>query len=185
MTGELAMAQVIGVSARKGHGLGKTPQKGIELLAGLGVRGDAHLGETVQHLHDKKRDPTQPNLRQVHLIHAELFDEAAGWGYQVAPGQLGENITTRGLDLLALPQGALLAFPSGAVVRITGLRNPCRYINALGDGLMQKLLATRDDGSVTPLCGVMGVVETGGIIQPGEGIVVTLPDGPHRPLEKV
>lgn len=185
MTGEPRLGQVLGVSARKGHGLGKTPQKGIELLAGLGVRGDAHLGETVQHLYDRKRDPTRPNLRQVHLIHAELFDEAASWGYQVGPGQLGENITTKGLDLLGLPQGALLSFPSGATVRITGLRNPCRYINALGEGLMQRLIEKRADGSVQLKCGVMAVVETGGIVQPGEGIKVIMPEGPHRALEAV
>ena len=167
------------------HRFSKRPVPEIRLLAGLGVEGDAHAGVTVQHLSRVRRDPSQPNLRQVHLLHAELFDAVATHGHAVAPGDLGENITTRGLDLLALPTGTLLHLGDGAVVRIEGLRNPCRQIDAYDDGLLRHVAGRAADGSVVRRGGVMGTVLTGGVVRPGDPIAVVLPSEPHRPLEPV
>ncbi|WP_197038516.1 MOSC domain-containing protein [Herbidospora cretacea] len=162
------------------------PNEGvIRLIAGLGVEGDAHYGETVRHRSRMARTPGAPNLRQVHLIHAELFDELAERGFTVAPGQIGENVTTRGLDLLGLPAGTLLHLGPEAVVEVTGLRNPCVQIDGFQQGLMKAVLGRDDDGGVVRKAGIMGVVVTGGEIRPGDEIRVTLPDGPHRKLEPV
>src|ERR1700681_2370309 len=130
------MSNVIAVSLRAGHHFSKTPSLCIRLLRGLGVAGDAHMGETVKHRSRVAKDPTQPNLRQVHLIHAELFEEMRAKGFAVAPGDLGENITTSGLDLLALPTGTRLHLGPSAVVEITGLRNPCIQIDHFQEGLI-------------------------------------------------
>ncbi|MHA0041330.1 MOSC domain-containing protein [Deinococcus sp. PEB2-63] len=177
-------AQVIAVARDGTHRFSKTPQPGITLLAGLGVQGDAHAGETVRHRSRVRADPTQPNLRQVHLIHAELFDVAAD-GFRVQPADLGENITTRGLDLLALPRGTRLTFPSGAAVEVTGLRTPCAQIDAFQPGLMRRLISTDDAGAPVFLAGVMGVVLEGGTVTPGDAIRVTLPPEPHESLRRV
>ncbi|MXV18444.1 MOSC domain-containing protein [Deinococcus xianganensis] len=181
----IQQAQVIAVARDGTHRFSKAPQPGITLLAGLGVQGDAHAGDTVRHRSRVRADPTQPNLRQVHLIHAELLGQVAADGFHVQPADLGENITTRGLDLLALPRGTRLTFPSGATVEVTGLRNPCAQIDAFRPGLMRRLIGTDDAGAPVFLAGVMGVVLEGGEVTPGDPIRVTLPPEPHEPLRRV
>jgi MOSC domain-containing protein YiiM len=172
------MAEIVAVAARKGHGLGKTVSLFIELVAGQGVAGDAHCGETVKHRSRVARDPTQPNLRQVHLIHSELLDDIAGKGFRVAPGELGENILTRGIDLLGLPTGSVLRFPSGAALEITGLRNPCNQINGHTPGLMDALIERDQGGALVRKGGIMAIVRHGGAVRAGETISVeTNPSG--------
>src|SRR5579864_3041481 len=149
---------VIAVSSSPRHTLGKSNQPGIRLLAGLGVEGDAHAGTTVKHRSRVARDPTQPNLRQVHLVHAELFEELRAAGYQVSPGVMGENITTAGLDLLALPTGSTLQIGEVAVVEVTGLRNPCHQLDKIQPGLMAAVLGRDAAGNVIRKAGIMGVV---------------------------
>lgn len=177
-------SRVIAVHLSPTHSFSKPSVDEIELHEGLGVAGDAHYGATVQHRSRVAADPSQPNLRQVHLIHAELFDELAAAGHHVAPGELGENITTRGLRLLDLPVGAQLRM-GDAVFRITGLRNPCRQIDDFQGGLLKRLVHTDADGRVVRLAGVMGVVARTGPVRPGTPIVVELPPEPHHPLTRV
>ena len=173
------------VSRSATHTLSKRNQGSVRLLAGLGVEGDAHLGETVKHRSRVARDPSQPNLRQVHLIHAELHDELRSAGFAVADGQMGENVTTRGLDLLALPAGDRLRLGDTAVVEVTGLRNPCAQLDRIQAGLMAATLARDEQGKLIRKAGVMGVVLAGGEVRPGDAISVELPPEPHRSLEPV
>lgn len=173
------------VCAGARHGLGKDIEACISLREGLGVEGDAHFGATVQHRSRVARDPSQPNLRQVHLIHGELLDELRASGFPVAAGQLGENITTRGIDLLALPLGTQLRVGSAAVVELTGLRNPCHQLDGLHKGLRAALKYRDEAGRLVRKCGVMGVVLSAGEVHPGDGIRVQLPAGPHHALEPV
>ncbi|RDV44246.1 MOSC domain-containing protein [Leifsonia sp. ku-ls] len=173
----MTSARVIGVSRDGRHNFSKAPEESIRLVAGLGVEGDAHFGATVQHLSRVRRDPTQPNLRQVHLIHRELFDEVTA---DVEPGQLGENITTEGLDLLGLPRGARLRIGEEAVVELTGLRNPCVQIDRFRPGLLKQVVATDEHGAVVRKAGVMAIVIAGGVVRAGDRIHVTLP---HPPIE--
>ena len=179
------MGSVLAVSARSGHHFSKTPALSIRLLKGLGVAGDAHMGETVKHRSRVRRDPTQPNLRQVHLIHAELFSELRGKGFVVQPADLGENVTTSGIDLLALPTGARLYLGASAVVEITGLRNPCIQIDSFQKGLMAATLDRDAEDNLVRKAGVMAVVLADGDIRPGDAIRVELPSGPRRPLQPV
>ena len=165
--------------------MGKLGRDSITLLEGLGVEGDAHLGETVQHLSRIRRDPTQPNLRQVHLVHAELHDELRDRGFELEPGQMGENVTTRGVDLLALPVGTRLRLGDTALIEITGLRNPCKQLNGIQDGLMAATLDRGADGELIRKAGVMAIVITGGQVRPGDPIATELPAEPHRALEPV
>ncbi|HZQ35753.1 MAG TPA: MOSC domain-containing protein [Dehalococcoidia bacterium] len=167
------------------HSVSKRTEPCIRLLAGLGVEGDAHLGATVQHRSRVARDPTQPNLRQVHLIHAELLDELRERGFAVLPGAMGENITTRGLDLLALPAGARLRLGADAMIELTGLRNPCAQLDRLQAGLMAAVLEHADDGRLFRKAGVMAVVLASGEVRPRDPIAVALPPAPHHPLEPV
>ncbi|CAL9528698.1 hypothetical protein SUDANB106_04009 [Streptomyces sp. enrichment culture] len=176
---------VVAVSSSGEHSFGKPNRESVTLLAGLGVEGDAHAGRTVKHRSRVARDPTQPNLRQVHLIHEELFAEVGEAGFTVKPGELGENITTRGLDLLGLPTGTLLRIGAEAVVEVTGLRNPCPQIDGFQRGLLKRVVGRDEDGNVVRRAGIMGVVRAGGVVRPGDAVGVELPDGPHRPLEKV
>jgi MOSC domain-containing protein YiiM len=176
---------VVSVSRDTDHRFSKPVQDSIRLLAGLGVEGDAHLGTTVQHRSRVAKDPTQPNLRQVHLIHSELFTELRAAGYDVGPGDLGENITTAGLDLHALPTGTRLGLGPQARVEITGLRNPCLQIDAFRAGLLKQVIGRGADGSIVRRAGVMGVVVAGGTVEPGDAVAVELPTGPHDPLERV
>lgn len=177
--------QVVAVAASSEHGFSKQTRPVVRLVEGLGVEGDAHQGRTVQHLSRMRRAPDEPNLRQVHLIQAELFQEMLPAGHRVLPGQLGENVTTTGLDLLALPVGTVLLLGDTAEVRLTGLRNPCRQIDAFQPGLLQRVLGRGDDGTVVRRAGVMGVVRHGGEVRPGDPVTVVLPAEPHRPLELV
>ncbi|MGJ9421887.1 MOSC domain-containing protein [Aeromicrobium sp. CF3.5] len=167
------------------HRFGKTTTDVIELLAGLGIADDAHARVTVQHRSRVAVDPTQPNLRQVHLMHAELFDELEDSGFSVRAGQLGENITTAGLDLLRLPRGSRLHIGPSAVVEVTGLRNPCRQINDFMPGLLNAVVHHADDGSLVRRAGVMGVVAVGGDVRRGDVIEVELPETPHEPLDRI
>ena len=167
------------------HTLKKSGQLSIRLLAGLGVEGDAHMGETVKHRSRVKRDASQPNLRQVHLIHAELHDELRGRGFAVRAGEMGENITTRGVDLLGLPVGTRLRLGGEAVVELTGLRNPCAQLDRIQSGLMAAVLDRDSQGNLIRKAGVMGVVLTGGEVQAADPIRVELPPGPPRALEPV
>ncbi len=165
--------------------MSKPNEERIRLLPGLGVEGDAHLGETVKHRSRVRRDPSQPNLRQVHLLHAELHDELRGAGFDLVPGEMGENVTTCGVDLLALPTGSRLRLGPAAVVEVTGLRNPCTQLDGLRPGLMAATLDRDDDGGLVRRAGVMAVVLAGGEIRPGDSIRVELPPGPPRPLKPV
>lgn len=164
------------------HSMRKAAVAAIELRAGLGVAGDAHAGVTVRHRSRVARDPTQPNLRQVHLLHAELHDELRAAGFAVAPGAMGENITTRGLALLALPTGTRLRLGATAEVEVTGLRNPCLQLDGLAPGLMQAVLGRDATGGLVRKAGVMAVVRAGGVVRPGDPITVILPPPPHQPL---
>ena len=183
--GAQAGPRVVAVSTSAGHSFSKERVGSIRLLEGLGVEGDAHSGVTVQHLSRVRRDPTQPNLRQVHLIAAELFDEVLAAGYDVEPGALGENVTTRDVDLLGLPAGALLLLGADAAVEVTGLRNPCRQIDAFSSGLLKQVLGRDADGETVRRAGVMGVVRRSGVVSPGDAVTVVLPAEPHLALAPV
>ena len=176
---------VLAVAFRRGHHFSKNPALSIRLLTGLGVEGDGHAGATVQHLSRKRFNPTLPNLRQVHLIHSELFDELRDKSFAVAPGDLGENITTEGIDLLGLPTGTRLTLGDTATNEITGLRNPCIQIDRFQPGLMAATLDHDADGNLIRKAGVMAVVLADGDVRPGDAITVTLPAGEPRPLVAV
>jgi MOSC domain-containing protein YiiM len=167
------------------HTLRKPEQLSIKLLEGLGVEGDAHMGATVKHRSRVARDPSQPNLRQVHLVHAELHDELRAGGFLVRAGEMGENITTRGVDLLRLPVGARLHLGARAVVEITGLRNPCAQLDSIQAGLMAAVLDRDAQGNLVRKAGVMGIVLASGEVRPSDPIRVELPAGPQQPLEPV
>ena len=179
------MGSIVAVSSRIGHHFSKTASLSIRLLKGLGVAGDAHMGETVKHRSRVRKDPTAPNLRQVHLMHAELFDELRLKGFVVQPADLGENVTTSGLDLLALPSGARLHLGASAVVEITGLRNPCIQIDDFQKGLMAATLGRDAYGNLIRKAGVMSIVLSDGDVRPGDEIRLELPPAPHRPLQPV
>lgn len=157
----------------------------MRLIEGLGIDGDAHSGKTDQHRSHVARNPNAPNLRQVHLIHAELHDELERQGFQVAPGQMGENITTRGVDLLALPAGTRLYLGESAVVELTGLRNPCKQLNSIQDGLMKATLEKKPDGTLIRKSGVMSIVIISGDVHQGDAIRVELPPEPHTAMVPV
>lgn len=176
---------VIAVSRSAEHSVSKAAAPAIRLCEGQGVEGDAHRGVTVQHRSHVARDPRAPNLRQVHLLHAELLDELAAAGFALAPGMLGENVTTRGLDLLALPAGARLRLGGEAVVELTGLRNPCSQLDGLAPKLMAATLGRDARGGLVRKAGVMAVAVAGGVVRPGDGIAVELPPSPRRALGPV
>ena len=177
--------RVASVSTSSGHGFSKPCVEAIELIAGLGVRGDAHAGAAVRHRSRVRKDPSAPNLRQVHLVHRELFDELATKGFAVGPGDIGENVATDGVDLLALPTGTRLHLGDEAVVEVTGLRNPCTQLDDFQPGLMAAVLDRAPDGALVRKAGIMCVVAHGGVVRPGDPICVVLPDPPHRVLERV
>lgn len=181
----MSHATVTAVSSDSDHRFSKLNRPVIRLVAGFGVEGDAHLGVTVQHLSRIAQDPAQPNLRQVHLIHAELFDDLAAAGYTVKPGDLGENVTTRGIDLLTLPVGTVLRLGLDAVVEITGLRNPCLQIDGFRTGLLKQVLGRDAAGEVVRKAGIMGIVLAPGAVHPGDPVTAELPALPHRRLERV
>ncbi len=154
-------------------------------MRGLGVEGDAHCGETVKHRSRVARDPHQPNLRQVHLVHAELLDELREAGFDLEAGQIGENVTTRGIDLLALATGTRLHLGDTAVVEVTGLRNPCGQLNGIQSGLMNATLDRTTDGDLVRRAGIMGIVVSDGDVRPGDEVRAELPPGEPKPLEVV
>ena len=178
-------AKVVAVSLSPGHTMKKDNQTEIRLLAGLGVEGDTHLGTTVQHRSRVARDPSQPNLRQVHLIHTELHQELRRAGFNLANGQMGENITTQGVNLLDLPAGTRLRIGNEAVIEITGLRNPCTQLDGIQPGLMKAVLDRDQQGRLIRKAGVMAVVITSGTVRPGDEIRIELPAVPYRSLEPV
>lgn len=174
------------VSASARHTMTKPNADAIRLLEGLGVEGDAHSGETVKHRSHVRRDPAKRNLRQVHLIHCELHDELAERGFPgLRPGQMGENITTKDIDLLGLPVGTKLHLGEEAIVEVTGLRNPCAQLDGIQPGLMKATLDRDEDGDVVMKSGIMSVVVAGGEVRPGDPIGVELPPEPHRRMQKV
>ena len=177
--------QIVAVHSSPAHEFSKDSADKIELVEGQGVRGDAHFGITVQHRSRVKKDPTQPNLRQVHLLHEELLQELRGVGFVVLPGQLGENITTRGVDLLGLSTGTHLKLGDEAIVEITGLRNPCAQIEHFQSGLLSAVLDRDDDGKLIRKAGVMGVVVVGGVVRPGGAISIAKVPENVVPLEPV
>jgi len=178
-------AHVVAVSRAPTHSLRKASETSIRLRAGLGVEGDAHAGTTVKHRSRVARDPSQRNLRQVHLIHAEVHDELDAAGFPVGPGLMGENVTTHGIDLLALPTGTRLQLGADAVIEITGLRNPCAQLEQIQAGLMQAVLDRDADGNLIRKAGVMAIVLADGDVRAGDAIRVVLPLGPHAPLAPV
>ncbi|GGW35971.1 MOSC domain-containing protein [Streptomyces lucensis JCM 4490] len=178
-------AAVTAVSSNGEYSFSKPNRESITLLTGLGVEGDVHAGVTVKHQVRVKQDPAKPNLRQVHLIHEELFEEVGKAGFQVVAGDLGENITTRGIDLIGLPTGAVLRIGDEAVVEVTGVRYPCAQIDDFQYGLLKEVVGRDEDGEVVFKSGIMGVVLAGGVVRPGDAIAVELPEGPFRPLGRV
>ena len=176
---------VVAIASSATHTMSKPTAPSIRLLAGLGVAGDAHSGETVKHRSRVARDPNQPNLRQVHLIHAELFDELREAGFAIAPGQMGENITTAGVDLLGLPTGTRLRLGQAAVVEVTGLRNPCAQLDRIQPGLMKATLDRDQQGNLVRKAGIMAIVVAGGEVRRGDEVRIELPPPPHAPLTPV
>ena len=176
---------VIAVCRDDEHRFSKLPVPQITVVAGLGVEGDAHAGVTVQHRSRVARDPSQPNLRQVHLVHGELLDGLQERGFRVGPGTIGENITTLGVDLLGLPKGTRLRIGSSATIEVTGLRNPCFQLDGYQRGLQRAVLDRNADGSLVRLAGIMGIVVDSGVIEPDDPIHVALPPEPHNALQPV
>lgn len=173
---------IIAVARSSGHTFSKPVTASIRLVAGLGIEGDAHIGATVRHRSRVKRTPLEPNLRQVHLIHEELHDELRSKGFRVQPGDMGENVTTRGIDLLALPLGTRLHLGEDAIVEVTGLREPCVQLDRFQAGLMRAVLDRDAEGRLIRKAGIMSVVLVGGDVCSGDAITIELPDTPHRPL---
>jgi len=178
-------ASVVSVSLSPTHSFSKAVAPEITLLAGLGVAGDAHAGATVRHRYRVRHDPTAPNLCQVHLLHSELFVELALQGLVVTPGQMGENITTEGIDLLALPRHTRLHLGASAIVEVTGLRDPCNQMNGLKSGLMKACISRAANGEIVRKAGIMGVVIAGGIVRAGDAIEACIPEGDPLPLYPV
>ena len=176
---------IVSVNKSSTHTFSKPNQDKIVLLSGLGVEGDAHMGEKVKHRSRVRKDPTQPNLRQVHLIHSELHDELNASGYHVSAGEMGENVTTRGVDLLGLPKGTKLYLGDSAVVEVTGLRNPCEQIDTFQDGLLKFCVYKDENGNIVRKAGIMSIVLTGGEVRAGNQIRVELPPEPHEALQVV
>lgn len=179
------MASVLSLSKSNTHTFSKDTCFTISLIAGQGVVGDAHMGAKVKHRSRVAKDPNQPNLRQVHLIHSELFEELSHKGFTISPGQIGENITTRGIDLLGLPRDTLLKIGDSVIIRVTGLRNPCAQLDKMQEGLMKAVLDRDNQGNLIRKAGIMAVVLQGGDISIGDKIIVELPVMPHQKLERV
>lgn len=177
--------RVVSLSRSAAHTFTKAPCTMLRLITGLGVAGDAHAGSTVKHRSRVARDPTQPNLRQVHVIPSELLVELSRQGFDIRPGDIGENVLTAGIDLFALPRGTLLRLGADAEIEITGLRNPCHQLDGFRAGLMQALLPRDENGKVTLRGGIMAVVVRGGTVHIDDAVAVTLPTPPHQALQRV
>jgi MOSC domain-containing protein YiiM len=180
-----ALPTVVAVSLDTGHNFSKPVVDAVTLIAGVGVEGDSHAGETVQHLYLVRKNASAPNRRQVHLMHSELFAEVAELGFTVTAGQLGENVTTAGIDLLDLPLGTRLHLGATAVIELTGLRDPCKFINSLEPKLMKAMLGKDSSGKVVRKSGVMSIVLTGGVVRAGDAIRIELPAGTPQKLPVV
>lgn len=178
-------ARVVAACSDSRHAFSKPPRASIRLIEGIGVEGDSHAGRTVQHRSRVRRDPTASNLRQVHLLSAELLAELRDVGFPVGPGELGENVTTLGVDLMRLPRGALVRLGGTAVVEVTGLRNPCRQIDDFARGLLTHVLRRDDAGRLVRRAGVMGVVREGGVVRPGDSVSVACPASPYHALDVI
>ncbi len=176
---------IVSVNCSPTHTFSKPSQPEVTLRAGHGVEGDAHAGATVKHRSRVARDPSEPNRRQVHLVHRELHDELRASGFHVGPGDMGENVTTEGVDLLGLPAGTRLQLGRSALVELTGLRTPCRQLDDFEAGLMAACLDRADDGSLIRKSGVMAVVLADGVVRPGDPIEVIPPDGDPQPLQPI
>ena len=178
-------ATVVSVSASGKHNFSKQPMSEISLIKEIGIEGDAHAGKKIQHRSRAAKDPDQPNLRQIHLIQEELFSDLKMAGFDIGPGDIGENITTKGIDLLNLPKGTILKIGSSALIEITGLRNPCIQTDSFREGLMSALVEKEPNGYIRRKAGVMGIVLEGGSIKPGDLIRIDLPAEPRNKLEPV
>jgi len=178
-------SRVLAVSSSKTHSFSKQNHDYINLIKGIGVEGDAHAGKTIKHLYLVEKDPERANIRQVHLIQSELFGDLLNRGFSVEPGQLGENITTLGIDLLSLPKGTKLYIGDSAIIELTALRNPCIQIDNFQKGLLQAVVSRDEHGNIVRKAGVMGIVSTGGMIKPNDVIKIMLPDKPHLVLEYI
>jgi MOSC domain-containing protein YiiM len=176
---------VVAVCSSSTHSIAKVPTTSINLIAGLGVEGDVHLGSTTQHLYLAKRHPNRSNLTQVHLLHAELHDLLNDVGFDISPGLMGENITTRGIDLMSLPAGTRLNLGKGAIIQVTGFRTPCSKLNRLRPGLMKASFMRDQCKGLVPNAGIMGIVVRGGPVRRGDAIEMNLPEKPHLPLQAV
>lgn len=179
------LPHVAALARSASHGFSKTLCDRLRLIAGLGVEGDAHAGVTVKHRSRVAIDPDQPNLRQVHLLHSEVFDEVAALGFTLHPGDIGENITTYGIDLLSLSRGTCLHIGENVIVELTGLRNPCAQIERFQKGLLKAFVGRDADGGVVLKSGVMSVVKEGGDVRVGDAVVVVLPEGKRVRMERV
>lgn len=179
------MAEITALHISPTHEFSKRPVREIELVAGVGITGDTHAGPLVQHRSRVAADPNQPNLRQVHLIASELFGVLAALGHEVRPGELGENVTTAGLDLHGLAVGTVLRLGDEALVAVTGLRNPCAQIDRFRPGLLKQVAHRGPDGVLVRRAGIMGVVVRGGTARVGDAVEASAPPGPPRPLERV
>ena len=176
---------VTAVSISSTHSFQKFGRGKIELIAGIGIKGDTHAGKTVRHRSRVAKDPTQPNLRQVHLIHSELHTELNNAGFDISAGDMGENITTKGIDLLGLPTDTQLHIGDEAIIRVTGLRNPCSKLDNFQSGLMSAVLDKDEAGNIVRKAGIMSIVIAGGVVKPGDNIKIELPPKPYRSLERV
>ena len=176
-------ARVLALSLSPTHTFSKSPQQRLKLVAEHGVEGDAHFGVTVKHRSRVAKNPDAPNLRQVHLIHQEMLDRVASSGLDLKPGDIGENILTAGVDLLALSRGARLQMGS-AEVEVTGLRNPCLQLDNFKPGLRRAFLQKRANGEIIRLAGVMAIVAKTGEVSLDDLSKVTSPTT-HTPLEVV
>lgn len=181
----MKQAKIFAVSSSATHTMSKENRPSIVLLEGLGVEGDAHAGVTVKHRSRVAQDPSQPNLRQVHLIHRELHDELREKGFDIRPGQMGENVTTQGIDLLGLPRGTQLLLGPEALIEVTGLRNPCAQLDGIQPGLMKAVLDRDEQNNLIRKAGIMAVVIRGGAVRPGDAIAVRLPEAPFVALDRV
>lgn len=179
------MSEVLSVSLNPVHGFHKQIVEKINLDTGKGVVGDAHYGKKVKHRSRVRQNPDQPNLRQVHLIHAELFEELKEKGFNIKPGDMGENLTTRGISLLDLPKGTILEIGETVRLEVTGLRNPCNQLNDFRAGLMHALLDKGENGTLIRKAGIMSIVLTGGQIIPGDKISVVYPAKPYIHLDRI
>jgi MOSC domain-containing protein YiiM len=183
ITSMVLRGTVVAVASKEKHEFSKRTRHAITLVEDHGVEGDVHAGRVIQHRYLAKKMPVMPNNRQVHLIASELFTELGLSGFNVSPGELGENITTAGLDLTNLPLGTRLRLGSSAVVEITGLRTPCSLIDRFQKGLKRAMIMKHEQPRFR--CGVLGVAKATGKIAPGDPIIVELPSFSLQPLPEL